>query len=255
MSPDRSRRPRLTRGKSLIPDRAPRNPARVIYVVAEGQATEPDYCMALNKYCKDRHGFYINTRFSGAKGLHPLEVAEAAVSAATARGRQDDGPPHEVWALFDRDQHPDVHDAFARLNRHNAKALAKGHLQVQVAFSHPSFDLWLLLHFQSLTTPQGGASDQIHEKLRKYQAFERFATNTSGSKSISQARAAQLIPRTETAVRHARALIRHCPSHGCSPSAGHAADCDPLSRDPSTDVWRLIQSLGIAGYLQYRISL
>jgi hypothetical protein len=244
VSPD-TRRQRPARGKSLIPDRPLRNPARIIHVVAEGQVTEPDYCTALNKYFKDKHEFQINTSYSGSKGLHPLEVAERAISAATKSGREGDGPPHEVWALFDRDQHPDVREAFARLYKHNAAAAENKHKEVGIAFSHPSFDLWLLLHFQSLTTPQDGSSDQVHEKLRGYPAFEQFAARTSGSKSISEARAAQLLPRTEAAVRNARTLIKLCPGSGCSPNAGHAADCDPLRRDPSTDVWRLIQSLGI----------
>lgn len=49
MSPDRSHRERPSRGKSLIPDPAPRNPARIISVVSEGQVTEPDYCTAGKK--------------------------------------------------------------------------------------------------------------------------------------------------------------------------------------------------------------
>lgn len=248
MSPDRHRQ-RPARGKNLIPDRPPRRPARVIHVVAEGQVTEPNYCKALNKYFRNEHNFHINTAYSENRGLHPLEVAETAISAAADLDRDEGGPPHEIWALFDRDEHPDVREAFARLRRHNATAAQNGHKEVGVAFSHPSFDLWLLLHFQSLTTPQGGSSSQVHEKLRGYPAFERFATRTSGSKSISEARAAQLMPRTETAVRNARALINQCPGNGCS-RGGHAVDCDPLRRDPSTDVWRLIQSLGIMNCLR-----
>lgn len=245
MSPDRSHRSRHTRGKSLLSDRAPRNPARIIYVVAEGEATEPDYCTALNKYFRDTHNFSINTKYSRTSGLHPLEVAETAISAATASSRGGDGPLHEVWALFDRDQHTDVRDAFALLYKHNEEAPSSNYTPVQIAFSHPSFDLWLLLHFQSLTTPQSGSSEQVHEKLRRYTGFERFAARTSASKSISAARAGQLMPRIEIAVRNAHSLINQCPGSGCSPNVGHAAGCDPLRRDPSTDVWRLIRSLGI----------
>jgi hypothetical protein len=206
--------------------------------------------MALNKHFKNTHNFYINTKYSDSKGLHPLGVARAAISAATASDREDDGPLHQIWALFDRDQHPDVREAFALLCNHNTEASENGNKPVQIAFSHPSFDLWLLLHFQMLTTPQGGSSDQVHQKLRKYQGFERFAARTAGSKSISSACADQLMPRIETAVRNARALIKQCPGNGCSPSAGHTTDCDPLRRDPSTDVWCLIESLGIVSVLR-----
>jgi hypothetical protein len=247
VSPDRSRRTRPVRGKSLLAERAPRSPARIIYVVAEGEVTEPDYCTVLNNHYKDTHQFYINTRYSRKNGLHPLEVAEGAIRIASdPRERGDSGPVHEVWALFDCDQHTDVRQAFARIHGHNTEAPANGYKDVEIGFSHPSFDLWLLLHFQQLSNPQGGSSDQVHQKLRSYPAFGRFARGTSGSKAITADRAEQLMAsgRIETAVRNARALVRQCPS-GCSSTGVHTDRCDPLCRDPSTDLWRLVQSLGI----------
>ena len=249
MSPDRSRRTRPERGKSLIADRPLRSPARIIYVVPEGEVTEPGYCTALNNYFKDEHQFYINTRYSRKNGLHPLEVAEAAATIASdPRERGDNGPVHEVWALFDRDQHTDVREAFAHIREHNADASSNGYKNVQIGFSHPSFDLWLLLHFQQLNHPQDGSSAQIHEKLRKYPEFERFASGTAGSKAITAARAEQLLApgRIESAVRNARALVKQCPTGGCSSTGRHAELCDPICRDPSTDIWHLIRSLGIA---------
>lgn len=254
MSADRQRHPRHARGKSLISAPAPRKPARIIYVVSEGQVTERDYCTALNNHFGRRLGFWISTSYIRSKGLGPLEVAERAISAASdveePRGRKADMSPHplrQVWALFDRDEHGDVRQAFAKLRDHNETADERRVLKVEIAFSSPSFDLWLLLHFQALTNPQYGSSSQVHEKLRGYPAFERFAVDTSRSKAITPDRAAQLMTpgRIETAVRNARALLKACPTQGCSPSTGHAATCDPLCRDPSTDVWRLINSLDI----------
>lgn len=214
MSPDRSRRPQHVRGKSLIPAPALRKPARIIYVVSEGQVTEPDYCRALTKHFRNTHNFSINTKYSEGRGLHPHEVAIAAISAATTSDRGDDGPVHEVWALFDRDEHTDVHQAFDLLRKHNVEAAKKKYKQVRIAFSHPSFDLWLLLHFQSLTVPQDGSNELVQKKLREYREFAGFAAKTSGSKKITEARAAQLMPLTETAVRNARALIKRCPGNG-----------------------------------------
>jgi hypothetical protein len=245
----RSRRTRPARGRSLTAERPPRSPARIIYVVAEGEVTEPDYCTALNNRFKDEHQFYINTRYSRKNGLHPLEVAEQAITIASdPRERRGSGPVHEVWALFDRDQHTDVREAFTRIGEHNAGAPASGYKEVQIGFSHPSFDLWLLLHFQQLSNPQDGSSTHVHEKLRSYPAFERFASGTAGSKAITADRAEQLLSpgRIESAVRNASVLVRNCPTGSCSPAGGHADGCDPLCRDPSTDVWRLLQSLGIA---------
>jgi len=156
-------------------------------------------------------------------------------------------PLHQVWALFDRDEHMDVRQAFALLRGHNECAEERGILKIDIAFSSPSFDLWLLLHFQALANPQSGSSSEVHAKLRGHQAFDRFATDTSRSKAITPDRAAELMvpTRIENAMRNARALVKACPTQGCSPSTGHFDVCDPLARDPSTDVWRLIDGLGI----------
>lgn len=248
MSPDRSRRTRPARGRSLTAERPARTPARIIYVIAEGEVTEPDYCTALNNRFKEEYQFFINTRYTRKNGLHPLEVAEAAIMIASdPRERRGSGPLHEVWALFDRDEHRDVREAFTRIRRHNANAVANGHKEVQICFSHPSFDFWLLLHFQQLNNPQDGSSADVQRKLRGYPAFERFASETAGSKAITADRAGRLLSleRIESAVRNASALVKQCPTGSCSLTYGHIDDCDPLSRDPSTDVWRLIQSLGI----------
>jgi len=50
--------------------------------------------------------------------------------------------------LLSTSEHTDVRQALARINEHNAEAPANGYKDVEIAFSHPSFDLWLLLHFQ-----------------------------------------------------------------------------------------------------------
>jgi hypothetical protein len=224
-------------------------------VVAEGGVTEIDYCTALNNAFGEQFGFRINNPFVRANGLKPLDVAERAIQAAGSGESAGSGadsssyPLKEVWALFDRDQHQGIREAFAELKRHNAGARERGMLKMEVAFSHPSFDLWLLLHFQPLATPQGGASDTVRRKLREYPGFESFG---SDGKKITHERAARLmaLEHIGAAVKYARALVGQCPTGGCSPAKGHVSGCDPLRRDPSTDVWRLIESLGIVPHNQ-----
>jgi hypothetical protein len=254
MSPDRTKRSRPARGKSLIPDPAPRHVARIVYVEAEGESTERDYCVALNNVFGSRAGFRIITPFK-TTGSKPLEVAERAIRAASEVEEQSEynadiseHPLHQVWAIFDRDEHPDVKSAYALLNSYNAKAAAKpGMVKVEIAFSNPSFDLWLLLHFQTVSSPQHGSNAWIHEKLRGHPGFAGFARETSRSKVLNEERAAQLMDpeRIAAAVRNARSLLKECPMDGCSVTSGHADTCDPLRRDPSTDIWRFIESLGI----------
>jgi len=217
-------------------------------VVAEGEVTEYDYCTALSNAFAERLGFRIDIPAFHIRrnGLTPIEVADHALTVAVGtedgHSRSASGPSstiREIWALFDRDQHPRIPEAFAKL---------AGCDRIRVAFSHPSFDLWLLLHFTAVSDAQGGSSEQVHARLRNYPGFAGFG---SRDKRITEARAAELMKpdRIATAVRNAKTLVRHCPTGCCSALTGHAAHCNPLRRDPSTDVWHLIEGLGILSVL------
>lgn len=230
---------------------------RVLYVGCEGEVTEPDYL----RYLQDRFGngertgqpFVIHT-VKKKKGLKPEEVVEAV----KARAAED-----EAWALFDRDEH-------TRISQAVAEAAATG---VEVCFSHPSFDLWLLLHFQMFGGAQSGSSEIVHDKLRK--AHPSFKTFDKPNKSVKGARAEALKDKADKAIANAKSLLAQCEYGACkaaqakivpprqryddevpvppSPKpperwaarSGHAPGCQMLDRDPSTDVWRLLVSLGI----------
>lgn len=246
MSPDRVRGTRPQRGKSLTARPPVRRPRRVIYVVAEGEVTEYDYCTALSNTFAEHLGFRIDTPALHIRrnGLKPLEVANHALTVAASMGNDRGGSASssasaisEIWALFDRDQHHGIPEAFDKLT---------GHERIRIAFSHPSFDLWLLLHFAGVSDPQDGSSEQVHARLRKCAGFAGFGSH---DKRIDRARAAQLMKpdRVGAAVRNAKAMVKHCPAGCCSVQDGHADHCDPLKRDPSTDMWHLIESLGIPG--------
>ena len=144
MSPDRSRRARSHRSTSLTRAFAPRNPTRIIHVVAEGEVTEPGYFDALNQYFGRQNEFWIDVQYS-AKGLNPLAVSERAVAAARrVQDRQrrvadrSPEPLQEIWAVFDRDEHQSIGEAFACIRRHNEDSGKEGHRKVKIAFSHPS---------------------------------------------------------------------------------------------------------------------
>jgi hypothetical protein len=66
--------------------------------------------------------------------------------------------------VFDRDQHPNV-DALIR------QAEDAG---VSVAFSHPCFELWLLVHFRQYGAPAagvcGGLVDEVDGRIAGYKA-------------------------------------------------------------------------------------
>ncbi|WP_371783429.1 RloB family protein [Streptosporangium subroseum] len=226
----------LHRGPSPI-----RRGNRVFYVAVEGEVTEPDYLAYLNKEFGEDHDFFIHT-LSVGNGLKPLPCVEKVleyegeVRDHEIRYPEDDARKPRLWAVFDRDQHHGIPEAM--------KKARKG--DVRIAFSHPSFDLWLLLHFQDFSGAQDGSSAIVHEKLRSQPAFRRFAaTNAAEDKALKGDRVAALKERHGAARSRARRMTDDCSASLCSKATGHAPHCDPLSRDPSTDVWRLLAELGI----------
>ncbi|MEV4012162.1 RloB family protein [Nonomuraea angiospora] len=226
----------------------------MLYVAYEGESTEPDYLQYLNEQFGDgddrgRQPFRIQP-VCRRNGLPPSEVVEAA--------RQKAAGEDEAWALFDRDQWEDIPQA--------VKTAAEA--GIELAFSHPSFDLWLLLHFQPFGGTQGGSSKLVIEKLRQAKGADAFKNyDKKNDKSIKGPRRDALKGREGNAVTHARSLVVSCPHGACKPAhaksepidrdaeaqspqewaarSGHALTCPVLHRDPSTDVWRLLVALGI----------
>ncbi|MEU2842106.1 RloB family protein [Streptomyces sp. NPDC007076] len=253
--PRRKRKSRKDEEKPLVAP-APPPPAdtraqRVLYVGCEGESTEPDYLNYLNERFGDGsltggRRFRIQPVYA-KNGLTPARV----VAQVQAKAEED-----EAWALFDRDQHHDIPEAL-RL------AAERG---TEVCFSHPSFDLWLLLHFQAFGGKRSGSSEHVVDTLRQADpAFKNF--DKRNDKSVKDGRRAALTEKESAAVSHARSLVAQCEHGACKakstrkdryqwegaperpdpliPHSGHAVDCPVLDRDPSTDVWRLLVSLEI----------
>lgn len=154
--PRRKRKSRKGEEKPLVAP-APPPPAdtraqRVLYVGCEGESTEPDYLNYLNERFGDGsltggRRFKIQPVYT-KNGYTPAR----AVAAVQSRAGED-----EAWALFDRDEHHDIADAVKL-------AAEQG---TEVCFSHPSFELWLLLHFQDF-----GGRLQREERRRDRRAEE-----------------------------------------------------------------------------------
>jgi hypothetical protein len=224
-----------------------RDDLKIIYVVAEGEGTEYDYLGYIDRVYGRRLGFRIKLPSQAIQrnGLPPRRAVEEAV-----RIMAQEPDIHQVWALFDHDDRSDIPQTCAEAHRKD----------VQTALSHPAFELWLLLHFPNqLPATQSGRNGGIITKLRQtHAAFANYGrrdgrTNTRGSKRIDVHRFEALCESDGIveAVKQSRILVDRCPSGcGCSARTGHATSCSPDNRDPSTDVYLLIQSLGIVPPLQ-----
>jgi RloB-like protein len=155
----------------------------------------------------------------------PSKLVEAAVrllrkkiSTAQAAGLEQEFWP-QVWCLFDRDEHTSVETALKQ-------ACAEG---VGVAFSHPCFEVWRLLHHKSVTGTFGGVCARAAARLP-------FAKDVTDIKAVLPE---QIPPGSFTEAKK-RALRMN---------ADHA-DHVPLSdRDPYTNVYEFVEDgLGIASY-------
>ncbi|MEV8630381.1 RloB family protein [Streptosporangium sp. NPDC051023] len=210
---------------------------KVVTVVCEGE-TEGDYL----RFLEDRFGrekrFHINP-YTRSKGFKPLGAVEYAVEKQKELYKAE---RENVWVIFDRDEHFDIEQAvtLARKNK------------IKVAFSHPSFDLWLWLHFaRGCPAGQGGKSEFLVSRLQGVTGFANYAPD--GNKRLKDpARQNALLPGIGQAIRLARSLDGRCESGFCGPApvgtdggrVPHDDRCPILKRDPSTGVYVLLESLG-----------
>lgn len=218
-----SRRPRgsakLARADSRSPEHRTGN--TIFYVVTEGEGTEYDYFSSLNRTYGSGLKFMIKSPplHVQRNGLSPSLVAEHCCL------QSQNGDIDQIWGLFDHDGRPDIDKVCLRAKPD----------RVNLVLSHPSFELWLLLHLRDFTPGdrQDGDSDHVTNKLRA--AHRAFADYRKGSKRIDTPRFAALTGDNgiHNAVRRARYLSRHFGRE------------TPSQRDPSTEVYLLIEALGI----------
>ena len=125
---------RRTRGAARR-QRFPQPDRRVIRVYTEGKVTEPDYLLKIS----GRYRATIRVDIAERHGV-PKTLVDGACREMDSKGRSRGSvdAPDEIWCVFDRDNHPDIRQSINR-------ARQKG---VQVAFSNPCFELWLVLHRQ-----------------------------------------------------------------------------------------------------------
>ena len=212
---------KLKRGppKSFKRRKAIRSPQWRFIIYCEGENTEPAYFDALSKLLGSEQ-IFIETK--AAAGV-PYTIAESAVAharelglAKRTRKKLDSFEERdEVWAVFDRDEHPRFTDAvkFCKING------------IGVARSNPCFEVWLILHVEPFDSPDGRHDVQKH--------FARLCDsyNPTGRKIPNCER---LIKNIERAEELADAQIRN-----------RAAEGDPYG-PPSTTVFELTRKIRIA---------
>jgi hypothetical protein len=138
---------RFQKVRSLTRNSKPkRDPKPEIILVCEGKVTEPRYFNEFSRICGNP---LVKVTTIGGCGV-PLSVVERAVQEYDCRIKKknkstDSFEIFEVWAVFDRDAHPEkqVPNAFKLAATNN----------IFVAFSNPCFEVWGLMHFSCFGKP------------------------------------------------------------------------------------------------------
>lgn len=195
--------------------RTPRERRHELYVFTEGKVTEPEYVDQL-KRLQNRYVVKVSDQHGEPRKIVPLAIAHKRQMDQLSR---DDGLPAGeqavVWCLFDRDRHPGIDPLVADAR----------HEDVRVAFSHPCFEFWILLHFEDCATPMAGQCMQACRRLRKHlpDAGKRFDLGDLGG-------------RFKTARTRAERIARRHDDDGVDL---------PSKRDPSTEVWQFVDALEV----------
>ena len=197
-------------------------PKRSFILFCEGEKTETEYFNAIRRTCSKT---LIAVETHGGVGV-PYTIAEKAIEKAKSLGltpksrRKKDSYEErdEVWAIFDRDEHPRFKEAVMKCEEQN----------VGVGRSNPCFELWLILHVQDYDKPND------RHAMQKLLAQLRPEYDPKGAKKPN---CADLVKRVEEAEQRGERGLQNRESGGA-----------PYD-NPSTTVGRLTRAIREADQL------
>jgi hypothetical protein len=122
-------------------------------IVCEGEKTEPNYFLALEK---ELPRWTVELRIDGI-GRNTLGLVNYAIKNRDDACRKYD----RVWAIFDKDDFPD--DSF------NSAIIKASSNNINCAWTNEAFELWFLLHFQFVNTGMKRADykEYLEREIRK----------------------------------------------------------------------------------------
>ncbi|MEV8391256.1 MULTISPECIES: RloB family protein [unclassified Streptomyces] len=231
------------RGKESI-DRARRSPKAVptVWIFTEGTLTEPQY-IDIVRELRDS-GIRLSVHIANDERTHggtkgprnptyarkPLDLLDQALAKLREEKRkakrekwptpEKNSPWTTVWCLFDRDQHEGV-DEVMRV----AKEMKEDGLRV--AYSHPCFELWRLLHHKDYTSTFGGVCDDATGRLP-------FVTARTSKEEAKVVLPEQILKGEADGFATAKARAQRI-------NARHGDHVLHSKRDPYTDVWRFVE--------------
>lgn len=172
-----------------------------VLIVSEGSKTEPQYFGEIRSAYR-LHSANVAVQPSRL-GTNCLQVVEYAAwlfeNGDPQRGIQKRAF-EKVYAVFDRDDHGTFHNAIARAKGLNGHL--KNDLKQPIAFvaipSRPSFEFWLLLHFEDVQHLLH--RDKVVKRLKKH--LPDYEKSAQGVYSLTK-------PKLTIAIERAKKLLNN----------------------------------------------
>lgn len=152
----RDNQPKHRQANDIARKAATRDSYDRILIVSEGAKTEPNYLTEIQQHYR-LHSANIKV-IPSSYGTDPFSVVTYAEDLFL-KGDHDKQIRakafEQVYVVFDRDDHTTYHPALGKAASLNNKH--KNDVRTETTFkaiaSVPSFELWLLLHFEDITAP------------------------------------------------------------------------------------------------------
>jgi len=207
------------RGEKALQRRSRRRSEKThILIVCEGKETEPNYFRGLRDEEAVRQNFNVVVqKGKGGSCVVVIDQAIAELEKAANRGEDFD----EVWCVFDAEQ------SGQRKQVIQARTLASQH-RIQVALSHPSFEVWLLAHFVR-TKKSFADCEKVIAELNKHWRREFRRDYEKNDDQIYT----RLADRTRTAIDNARKVRE----------LDWTSSPDIVDSNSATDVYLLVERL------------
>jgi hypothetical protein len=136
---------------------------RSFLVVTEGEKTEPNYFEALRERLRLRT---VDVEIVHPKGTDPITLTQRAMELRDQRKKEAKKGNvieyDEVWVVFDLEKAHDI-----RRDQATRAIQMKKAGEIHFARSDPSFEYWLILHFEYTTSPLAD-SDEAEARLRRH---------------------------------------------------------------------------------------
>jgi len=180
---------------------------RILWVLTEGEKTEPAY---LDMWAHQNTDVHVEIRDTG---MSPDALVRRAKEHKRRQPRKRaDRDFDEIWCVSDTDEHKKLREAIEDARQSG----------IEMVVSNPCFELWLVLHAHNQT-------GYIHR--RDVQKLSETLGLTNGKK-IAETAQNTLLDTFALAKDRAQAL-----------DALHAGNDSSKRSNPSTDVWRLVDEL------------